>query len=89
VDLLNFCRCSQKRKYGGIRSWDKLPELAAARLTEVEEVSAGFRAKNIFEAVICVAQVGLELSIFLPQPLKGWNYRCVIPHPATKNIFVI
>jgi hypothetical protein len=27
-----------------------------------------------------VAQVGLELMIFLPQPPTCWDYRCVPPH---------
>jgi hypothetical protein len=27
----------------------------------------------------CVPQVGLELSILLPQPPKCWDYRCAPP----------
>jgi hypothetical protein len=31
----------------------------------------------------CVAQAGLELEILLPQPLKGWDYRCAPPFLAS------
>jgi hypothetical protein len=36
-----------------------------------------------------VAQVGLELLNFLPQPAKCWDYKCVPPYPATSYFLFI
>jgi hypothetical protein len=34
-----------------------------------------------------VAQADLEVSIFLPQPLECWDYRCVTPYPVFISLF--
>jgi hypothetical protein len=34
-----------------------------------------------------VAQAGLNFTILLPQPPKGWDYRCVPPGPAYFSSF--
>jgi hypothetical protein len=38
-----------------------------------------------------VAQIGIKLMIFLPQPPECWGYKCVLPHwlliPPFKNKF--